>query len=380
MKFGMLYELQIPKPWHPKSEYNVFREGLEQIVLAEEMGFEYVWAVEHHFLTEFAHSCAPEVFLGAVSQRTSKIRLGYGVVLLPVNHPVRVAEQVATLDIMSDGRVDFGTGRSGNPYQLTPFGIDIADTRAMWDEALSIIPRMWTEEVFSHQGRYYNIPPREVIPKPVQKPQPPIWVACSQKDTFTLAGQKGIGALAFTVGAPGELEARIFAYKDAVKDAIPVGGFVNDQIAAFTIAYCDEDNERAREIGGEAGSWYFANARMRHDRDWAGVDPDLIPEDYKYHYQRTQVDSQDTHVSGEATPDELVDNGTFCAGNRDACIKTIEKYEAFGLDQIMPIFEAGPITHQQTMSSIRLFGKYVIPHFRQKEKEARQKVAAPGAG
>ena len=208
MKFGLLYELEMPKPWDPKKEREIFHEALEQIVLAEEMGFEYVWMVEHHFLTEFAHSSAPEVFLGALTQRTSKMRLGHGVVLLPVNHPIRVAEYVATLDIMSNGRVEFGTGRSGTPYQLTPFGTELKDTRPMWEEALDIIPRMWTEEVFSHQGTYYNIAPREIIPKPVQDPHPPIWVAASQVETFKMAGEKGIGALCFTLGEPGALGQR----------------------------------------------------------------------------------------------------------------------------------------------------------------------------
>ena len=377
MKFGMLFELEIPKPWHDRSEYDVHHNAMEQIVLAEELGFEYAWIVEHHFLTEFAHSGAPEVFLGAVSQRTSKIRLGHGVVLLPVNHPVRVAEYVATLDIMSNGRVDFGTGRSGTPYQLAPFGVDIEDTRAMWEESLSIIPRMWTEEVFSHEGKYYKIPPREIIPKPVQKPHPPIWVACAQEETFRMAGERGIGALCFTVGEPGELENRVKVYREAAERAEPVGKFVNNQVAAFTIAYCDEDNERGRRIGAEAGMWYFKNAYMRHSRDWSGVDPDSVPEDYQYHIRRVQTQAKRT----QASPEEMLENGTFCAGDPDACIRAIEKYEAAGVDQVMPIFEAGAITHEQTMSSLRLFGKYVIPHFREKEKKAKEtQVGASGDG
>ena len=254
MKFGLLYELEMPKPWDPKKEREIFHEALEQIVLAEEMGFEYVWMVEHHFLTEFAHSSAPEVFLGALTQRTSKMRLGHGVVLLPVNHPIRVAEYVATLDIMSNGRVEFGTGRSGTPYQLTPFGAELKDSRPMWEEALDIIPRMWTEEVFSHMGTYYDISPREIIPKPVQDPHPPIWVAASQVETFKMAGEKGIGTLCFTLGDPEQLGERVDTYKDAIKTAKPVGKFVNDHIGGFTVAYCDENNKKGREIALEAGN------------------------------------------------------------------------------------------------------------------------------
>ena len=367
MKFGMLYELQIPKPWHPKSEQNVFWEAMEQIVLAEELEFDYIWIVEHHFLTEFAHSCSPEVFLAAVSQRTSRIRLGHGVVLLPVNHPLRVAEYVATLDIMSNGRVDFGTGRSGTPYQLNPFGVDIKDTRGMWEESIRIIPRMWTEEVFSHKGTYYDIPAREVIPKPVQKPHPPIWVACTQMETFKLAGEFGIGALCFTIGNPGELQNRIRTYRECIQNAEPVGKFVNNQVSAFTIAYCDENNQKGREIGGQAGLWYFNNSRTRHAADWAGVDPDSVPEDYRYHVAR---DKYEAERRVDSTAEDLIDNGSFCAGDPDACIRIAERYESFGIDQLMPIFQAGGIPHEKVMQSIRLFGKHVIPHFQQKEKAA----------
>ena len=367
MKFGMLYELEIPKPWHPKSEYNAFWEAMEQIELAEEMGFEYIWVVEHHFLTEFAHSGSPEAFLGAVSQRTSKIRLGFGVVLLPVNHPLRVAENVATVDILSNGRVEFGTGRSGTPYQLDPFGVDLEDSRDMWAEAVSIIPKMWTQEIFSHEGKYYNVPPREVIPKPVQEPHPPMWVACSQLESFKLAGSMGLGTLCFTVGDPGVLPERVQAYREAVADAEPVGEFVNNQVAAFTIAYRDENNKKGREIGGEAGEWYFNNALHRHSRDWRGIEAEEVPDDYRYHIQRTQMEA---HRSGMQSRDEMIDSGAICAGDPDACIRTIEKYEEAGVDQIMPIFEGGRIEHKQAMQTIRLFGKYVIPHFKPKEKSA----------
>ena len=193
MQIGMFYQIQVPKPWTVDSDHQKYWELLEQVSYAEEQGFTSVWMADHQFRSEWSHSSAPDVTLAALSQRTSRMRLGHGVVLLPVNHPVRVAESVATLDVMSNGRAELGTGRSGTPYQLTPFGTDISDTRAMWEEAISIIPRMWTEQVFSHDGVYYHIPPREVIPKPVQQPHPPIWVACTQMDTFRLAGERGIG-------------------------------------------------------------------------------------------------------------------------------------------------------------------------------------------
>src|SRR5215472_16555651 len=144
MKFDLLYELQMPKPHDARSEYRCYHEALEQIVLADRLGFDTVWEVEHHFLTEFAHSSAPEVFLAAVAQRTERIRIGHGVVQIPYkfNHPVRVAERIAVLDIMSDGRVEFGTGRS-TPFEQAGFEIDVEESRAMFEESLELIPRLW---------------------------------------------------------------------------------------------------------------------------------------------------------------------------------------------------------------------------------------------
>ena len=372
MKFGLLYELEMPRPWTKQKEREIFHEALEQIVLAEEMGFEYVWMVEHHFLTEFAHSCAPEVFLGAVSQRTSKIRLGYGVVVLPVNHPVRVAEQVATLDIMSNGRVEFGTGRSGTPYQLTPFGVDLKDTRGMWEEAVRIIPRMWTEEVFSHKGQYYDIPRREVLPRPVQEPHPPIWVAASQVETFTMAGERGLGALCFTLGAPGNLKQCVDNYRAAIANPTKlVGSKPNNNIAGFTVAYCDENNSRGRELCLDAGMWYLGTARSRYDKEWAGVDLNSLPADYKFHNPYAGGSPHLKLAENQGPPpEEMLDNGSFCGGDPDACIRTAEMYEAAGLDQFIGLFQAGRIAHKDIMSSLRLFGKYVIPHFAAKERRA----------
>ncbi len=362
MKFGLLYELQMPKPWTERSEYNCFWEAMEQIILAEEVGFEYVWFVEHHFLTEFAHSCAPEVYLGALSQRTSKIRLGHGVVLLPINHPIRVAERIATLDILSNGRAEFGTGRSSSGYQLTPFGSNVVDARPAWDEALSMIPRMWSEEVFSYHSDRFQIEPREVWPKPIQKPHPPLWLACSQPDSFAMAASKGLGALCFTVGEPGELERRVQIYRDAIREADPVGGYVNEHIAAFSLGITLESDREARELGLPAATWYFANARDRLSKDWQ--DEVFIPENYRYNADRF---FQEDQYREDADPNQLIENGTFCIGNPDNSIKTIEKYESVGVDQFMVCMQSGRIPHDKIMESIRLYGKHVIPHFKLKE-------------
>src|ERR1700736_1050779 len=168
MRFGIFYEHQLPRPWSERSEADLLRDALEQVELADRVGLDYVWEVEHHFLEEYSHSSAPEVFLAAASQRTKNIRLGHGIIQLPpaVNHPARVAERVATLDLVSGGRVDFGTGESSSAAELGGFGVDRERKREMWQEALDAITRMFAEEPFAgFDGEYVRMPPRNVVPK-----------------------------------------------------------------------------------------------------------------------------------------------------------------------------------------------------------------------
>src|SRR5919109_3150822 len=226
MKFGIFYELQLPRPWVPGGELTLYQNALDQLELADRLGYDFAWEVEHHFLVEYSHSPAPEVFLSAASQRTKRIKIGHGVVLLPFpyNHPIRVAERIAVLDLLSNGRVNFGTGRSATDIELGGFGIPPEETRARWEEALRMIPQMWLNETFSWEGKYFKIPPRQVIPKPRQKPHPPIWQACSSAESHEIAGHKGLGLLSFTflVELP-ELAKRITAYRKGIKEAKPVG-------------------------------------------------------------------------------------------------------------------------------------------------------------
>jgi alkanesulfonate monooxygenase SsuD/methylene tetrahydromethanopterin reductase-like flavin-dependent oxidoreductase (luciferase family) len=369
MKFGMFFELQMPKPWPANAEYNTFWQAIEHVTYAEEMGFEHVWLVEHHFLSEFAHSSAPEVTLVIMAERTSKMRLGFGVVLTPVHHPLHVAARVATLDIFSNGRVDVGVGRTKGPYQLTPFGADVAQTQSMMLETLQCLPGMWTQEVFSHEGENWKIPPREVIPKPIQKPHPPLWMACTQEDTFRMAGELGLGCLVNTLGGRDKTRSLVNTYFEAIKDAKRAGHFVNKQVVASTIGFCDEKDQRAREKGAEVAAWYLNQSKQRFTLEWAGVDPDSVPAEYQF-YIKGGSRMLDPQQQRPPTLEELLAGGGYCVGNPDACIRVIEEFEAIGVDEIMPIFQAGHATHQEVMNSIRLFGKHVIPHFKDKEQRA----------
>ena len=355
MKFGMMYEIQIPEPHYPGIERDRYHQVMAQVELGDQVGFAYFWTVEHHFLTEFSHCSAPEVLYGAISQRTKRIRIGHAVALLPeqYNHPIRVAERAAVLDIVSDGRMDLGTGRSTTLTEMDGFEVDPAQTKAQWEEAVRMIPKMWTEDVFEHKGEFFNIPPRSVIPKPVQSPHPPMWVACSQPDSFTAAGEMGLGVLCFNLGGYDQLHERVAAYRAAVKNAKPVGSFVNDQVAALVIVHCGEDDEEARRIGAPEGEWFVQNAERLYN-PWQGRD---VPDSYKF-----AVDAIQTERVNKVAQDHL-DSGAFAMGNPDTIIEVMKKYQEAGVDQVLCFLQPGRLEHTRIMDCIKLMGRDVIPHF-----------------
>ena len=252
MKFGLFYELIALRPHDEAAVQRAYYEALDQIAFAEQMGFEYVWETEHHFTEKFSYSAAPELFLTAAAVRTKTIRLGHGVVLLTMNHPVRAAERAAVLDILSGGRLEFGTGRGTSEAELGGFNIDPEISRDMWEEAIAAIPKMWTQDSFEMNGRFWHIPPRNIIPKPFQKPHPPMWVSGVSPHTFEIAADKGIGVLSFSLSAPGQSEAAVAMYKKRIQGCEPVGKFVNNNVAAFTVTLCLEDDAEAKRVGGFA--------------------------------------------------------------------------------------------------------------------------------
>lgn len=378
MRIGMFYQIQVPKPWNADSESNRFWEMIEQVELAEEMGLESVWFVEHHFRSEWSHSSAPDVTLAALSQHTENMRLGIAAVLPPLNHPLHTAVRIATLDIVSKGRAELGIGRSGYPYQMMPFGTDLKDATGIVEESLEIIPRAWTEEVFSYDGKHFQIPEREVIPKPVQKPHPPIWQACTRQETFLKAAQQGLGCLTQTSVGLDLTASLVKTYQEAIKTADPIGKFVNNQISGSTVAYCHENRKKAMERGAVLIDWYREQQRIRDSMVWKGYDPNKVPEDYRWHYERAI--SKDTARRDEVSSMDLIESGErFAIGDPDDCIRYIEQYEALGVDEIMPLFQVGPVSHQEVMDSLRLFGKYVVPHFKEKARKAAQQAEAISA-
>ena len=356
MKFGLMYEIQVPEPHHPGIEQERYKQVLAQVDLADEEGFDYFWTVEHHFLREFSHCSAPEVLYGAISQRTKRIRIGHAVALLPgqYNHPVRVAERAAVLDILSDGRMDLGTGRSTTLIEMDGFEVNPEETRAQWEEAVRMIPRMWTEETFSHEGQFYTIPPRSVIPKPVQKPHPPMWVACSQPDSFRSAGEMGLGVLCFNLGGYAQMEERVGAYREALKNANPVGQFVNDQVAALCMIHVAEDDEEARRVAAPEGEWFVNKAEELY-QPWQGRQ---VPSSYQFAVSAVQEERVNK------TAADHIESGAFAMGDPDTVIKVLKNYEAAGVDQILCFMQMGNLAHSRIMDSIKLFARHVIPYFK----------------
>jgi alkanesulfonate monooxygenase SsuD/methylene tetrahydromethanopterin reductase-like flavin-dependent oxidoreductase (luciferase family) len=365
MKFGIFFELQLPRPWSPDSEHTLYRNALEQVELVERLGLDSVWVVEHHFLEEYAHLSAPEIFLAACSQRTRHIRLGHGIVQLPSNHPFRVAERIATLDLVSDGRVEFGTGEGATEVELGGFYIKQEDKRAMWMEALEPITWMFVEEPFlGHKGKYFQLPVRNVVPKPVQKPHPPMWLACSRRETIALAAQCGLGALTLAFVSPQQAGQWVAEYYDLLdRECQPVGYTVNATVAVVSPLMCNKSEQRARELAMEHHR-FFAYG-IGHYAFFGEHQPGKTNLWRNYQTDPRQLSEFNP---GEGAPSDSI--GTP-AQVRDK----LREYEEAGLDEIIFLSQAGRLSHEEICASLELFGKEVLPQFKEREpKRIKEKA------
>jgi hypothetical protein len=257
MKFGLFYEHQLPQPWAEDSELRLYQDALDQVELADRLGIDHVWEVEHHFLEEYSHSSAPEVFLAACSQRTRRIRLGHGITLMPpnYNHPARVAERIATLDLVSNGRVEWGTGESATAVEMGGFGVDPQEKEAMWQEATEQAANMLAMRPYpGFAGRWFDMPCRNLVPKPVQKPHPPMWVACSRRETIHRAARAGLGALAFAFLEPEQAAKWVEEYYGIIKspECVPIGHSVNPNLAIVTGMSCTRTRPKRSAVGSTA--------------------------------------------------------------------------------------------------------------------------------
>ncbi len=367
MRIGLFYQIQVPKPWTGTSEAQRFYEAIEQVPYAEAMGLDSVWFTEHHFRPVWSHNSAPDLTLAAISQRTSRIRLGIGVVLAPIHHPLHVAARMATLDILSRGRVDVGLGRTGYPYQLTPYGSDLGDTRGMWLEFADMLPKIWTQETFSYEGQYFKTPPREVLPKPQQRPHPPLWSACGSDETARLTGSLGMGGLFGAEAGPERVGQLMNIYGDALKTAPGGQAAPGCRAALMTAGFCHEDARVVASRGTELVGWYIEQQRERARLVWRDYDPSTVPEDYRGYYERDQRLARGPHP-GEPSPEKVREEGkTFCVGTPAECIRFLEIYEALGIEEVLLLCAVGPAQHEEVCNTIRLFGEQIIPYFRAKQ-------------
>ncbi len=260
MKFGIFYELQLPRPWQEGGELKLYQDALTQLETADRCGYDHAWVVEHHFLEEYSHSPSPESFLAAASQRTRNIRLGHGIFQLTTNHPARVAERIAVLDLLSNGRCEFGMGESASITELTPFGRDMETKKEVFEEAVRAIFPMFREGGSEHHGKYFDIPLRNVVPKPVQKPHPPLWMACSQLPTIERAGQHGFGALGFQFVSADAAHAWVHAYYNAITKRLKklADYEINPNMALVSFFMCAKTDEEARARADGATFFQFA--------------------------------------------------------------------------------------------------------------------------
>jgi len=367
VRFALFYEIPVPRPWGPDSEYDAYQNTLEQAIAGERHGWDAFWTVEHHFLEEYSHCSNPEVLYGAIAARTERIRLGYGVRLMPqpYNHPVRSAESIAVLDLISGGRVEVGTGRSSTRAELEGFGIDPAHTRAMWQEGIEHMVGCWTEDEHSFDGRFWTMPPRRVLPKPRQAPHPPLWGATSSEDGHRQVGSLGLGLCSFAVGVPPEeVKAKIDIYREALAGCTePVGAYVNADAATFTMTLCAPDREEALELARDSFEWYpKAGARLIGSvAEWMNETGDDLGT-YSYAEDLKAID--DSGGLDLLSLEYLVESGACVVGTPDDCIAACRRYEEAGVDTLLCLVNPFEIAHETVMQTIELMGTEVIPHFR----------------
>jgi alkanesulfonate monooxygenase SsuD/methylene tetrahydromethanopterin reductase-like flavin-dependent oxidoreductase (luciferase family) len=388
VRFGLFYEHQLPRADGGPDEGQLLADALEQVELADRLGIDYIWEVEHHFLEEYSHSSAPEVFLAAASQRTSRIRLGHGIVQVPpaVNHPARVAERIATLDLISGGRVEFGTGEGSSQIELGAFGVERELKRAQWEEALDAITRMFVEEPFAgYRGRWISMPPRNVVPKPQQRPHPPLWIACSRRETILTAAERGLGALSFAFVEPEDAKEWVDSYYEtlASERCVPAGFSVNPNVAVVLPLMCHRDEQTAIERGidgahffGFSLAYYYAFGE--HRPGYSNVWQEFTERRAEVGFAR-EIINPDAAPLGVRLLQEGLGSLRGAIGTPDQIAELIERYQAVGVDQLIFVAQAGPNRHEHICESLELFAAEVMPRFaggaEDRERDKRERLA-----
>lgn len=353
MRFDLFYELALPAG---TTEREVMNQALDQIAAADQMGLDGAWFAEHHFQRGFSHSSAPEVLIAAATQRTTRMRIGHGVVLLPFRNPVMVAERIATLDLLSDGRIDVGVGRGLSPLEYEVFGGAIEESRERVDEDLEIMRRCWGDRPTSFEGRFWRFPEIDVVPKPLQKPHPPLWTAAVSPETFSLAAERDLGVLAgpfkplFMVAE--DRDRFVARCQELGKDPRQLG-------FAMTLGVVvSDDAGRARAVAERHIRWFYE----RLLRLTARV---LERGGESYRYYREELATLRELTGGAPSLEALEAAGMVIAGTPDDAIERFQKLAGTGIDHVLCAVQAGGVPHADALRTIELLGERVIPALRE---------------
>ncbi len=372
MRFGIFYELQLPKPWSADDEQKLFSEALDQIELADRLGVDYAWAAEHHFLDEYSHSSASDLLLAAAAARTKRIRLGLGIrqVIPSYNHPARTAETVSTLDLISNGRAEFGIGEGATRMELDGFGVNVPVKREHALEAAEQIANMMVMSPYpGFEGRSFSMPCRNVLPKPLQKPHPPMWMACTNRESVKVAARNGLGVLAFTFTDPDEAAQWADIYYGIIRseECVPLGHSVNPNIAMMTAFSLHHDADEAVRRG-QLNFEFFGYAMAKLVRE------DTVPGRTQL-WERFLEERQ--HSRSHVAKGTL--GGTFQAspgiGTPESFIEHMRTLERTGVDQVIFLQQAGRMDHGDICRSLELFGSEVLPTFAAERAEKDERKA-----
>jgi len=375
MELGLLYEFDVPQPWageHPWAQRTAerarYRESMEQIVVADKMGFDTVWCVEHHFREGRSHMPCNEAVLAALSQITTDIKLGFGVALMPHEfiHPARVAEKVATVDLLSGGRVQWGMGRS-TPMEQIAFGVDREHSKQKMRAAARTVVGMWEEEYYEEHSEYLDFPKRMVTPKPYQYPHPPAWMAANAESGAVIAGEDGCGLLCFSILQPlSKLKPLIDAYRKAQERAKLLTRVRTNKVGIYTLVHCAESRSLFEQNRLWESMWWWYTTVAQFSLKWemshlteeekARAFP-LLDKQARGDFDIAQFDKEDMVIVG--TPDE--------------CLEKFLKYEDAGVDQVLCYVNFGYLPHEAVLKSLKLLGEYVIPELK---KRGASRVAA----
>ncbi len=357
MEFGLFFNGYLPGPaaFDSESEHTMLLREAQYAVHADAFNWKYAWFGEHHTLTEYSHLPAPECMIPFVAAQTERIHLGSAIMNMSpkVNHPPRLAERVAMLDHLTNGRFEFGSGRGAGEHEMQTFDLHTAETKEMWDEVAPELVRMWETHDYAFEGEFFRVPyPHNILPKPYGVGHPPMWLGCGSPPTFTKAGNLGVGAIAFNFEPVMNLKGRIEAYKEGVADCTePLGEFVNDNVMMTNAVICLNDGKRAREIAMSPGRGYLNSlVTLYHS---------TIP---KAKGAVTWPD-RPRAIASEDELDYAIDNGYLLCGTPEQVLEQVAKYQEVGTDQLVFGIPNEGFEHDEVLEMIELFGRHVIPEF-----------------